>query len=45
MIRDIFTVSFIAGLIGATIRMASPIMFVTFGEILSECAGVLNLGI
>jgi simple sugar transport system permease protein len=36
---------FISGLIGATMRMATPIIFATLGEILSERAGVLNLGI
>ena len=45
MIREIFNMSFFSGLIGATMRMATPIMFATLGEILSERAGVLNLGI
>ena len=38
-------IAFISGLIGATMRMATPIIFATLGEILSERAGVLNLGI
>jgi len=37
--------AFIAGLMGATMRMATPIIFATLGEILAERAGVLNLGI
>jgi len=37
--------AFIAGLIGATMRMATPIIFATLGEILAERSGVLNLGI
>ncbi len=36
---------FISGLLGAMMRMATPIIFATLGEILSERAGVLNLGI
>lgn len=45
MIREIFNIAFFSGLIGATMRMATPIMLATLGEILSERAGVLNLGI
>jgi len=37
--------AFIAGLMGAMMRMATPIIFATLGEILAERAGVLNLGI
>ncbi len=42
---EIFQLAFISGLIGAMMRMATPIIFATLGEILSERAGVLNLGI
>ncbi|MBA7625354.1 hypothetical protein ES703_32783 [subsurface metagenome] len=42
---EIFDIAFISGLIGAMMRMATPIIFATLGEILSERAGVLNLGI
>ena len=42
---EIFDIAFISGLMGATMRMATPIIFATLGEILSERAGVLNLGI
>ena len=42
---EIFDIAFISGLIGATMRMATPIIFATLGEILTERAGVLNLGI
>ncbi len=45
MIREIFQVTFITGLLGATLRMATPIIFATLGEIITERAGVLNLGI
>lgn len=42
---DFIDVVFISGLIGAMMRMATPIIFATLGEILTERAGVLNLGI
>lgn len=45
MIVEIFDIAFISGLIGATMRMATPIIFATLGEILAERSGVLNLGI
>ncbi|MCD6120659.1 MAG: ABC transporter permease [Spirochaetales bacterium] len=45
MIRQIFEISFITGLLGATLRMATPIIYATLGEIIIERAGVLNLGI
>lgn len=37
--------AFGAGVLGASIRMASPILLGTMGEILTERSGVLNLGI
>jgi len=43
--NELLDIAFISGLIGATMRMATPIIFSTLGEILSERAGVLNLGI
>jgi ABC-type uncharacterized transport system permease subunit len=42
---EITDIAFISGLIGATMRMATPIIYATLGEILAERAGVLNLGI
>jgi len=45
MISEIFNVTFITGLIGATMRMSTPIIFATLGEIITERSGVLNLGI
>ena len=45
MIDKIFNASFMIGLGAATIRMATPILFATVGEIIAERAGVLNLGI
>jgi ABC-type uncharacterized transport system permease subunit len=45
VIGQVFNLAFFTGLIAATMRMATPIMFATLGEILTERAGVLNLGI
>jgi len=42
---ELLDIAFISGLIGATMRMATPIIFATLGEILAERSGVLNLGI
>lgn len=36
---------FIVGLIAATLRVATPLIFGTLGELFSERAGILNLGI
>ncbi|HCL79802.1 MAG TPA: ABC transporter permease, partial [Synergistaceae bacterium] len=41
----ILSATFLTGLLAAMMRMATPIIFGTLGEILSERAGVLNLGI
>jgi len=43
--NELLDIAFISGLIGATMRMATPIIFATLGEILAERSGVLNLGI
>ncbi len=45
MIAEFLDLAFISGLMGATMRMATPIIFAALGEILTERAGVLNLGI
>jgi simple sugar transport system permease protein len=37
--------TFLVGLIGATLRVATPLIFATTGEVYSERAGILNLGI
>lgn len=42
---DILTFLFEAGFWVATIRMATPLVFGTLGELICERAGVLNLGI
>lgn len=43
--RDILSVTFAIGLLSATLRMATPLIFATLGELFCERSGVLNLGI
>lgn len=43
--EQVLTTAFVTGLLAAMMRMATPIIFGTLGEILCERAGVLNLGI
>lgn len=38
-------VTFLVGLIAATLRVATPLVYATVGELYSERAGILNLGI
>ncbi|MCK4542443.1 MAG: ABC transporter permease [Spirochaetales bacterium] len=45
MISEIFSEAFITGIIGATLRISTPIILATLGEIITERSGVLNLGI
>ncbi len=42
---DFLSTAFVVGLLGATLRLATPLLFATVGELLTERAGVLNLGI
>jgi ABC-type uncharacterized transport system permease subunit len=42
---DLLTLAFLTGVLAAALRMATPILFATLGEIIGERAGVLNLGI
>lgn len=37
--------TFLVGLVAATLRVATPLVYATIGEIFNERAGVLNLGI
>lgn len=43
--KDILTAGFFIGLLSATIRMATPLILATLGEVICERSGVLNLGI
>ena len=42
---DLFDILLTAGFWAATIRIVSPLIFGTLGELICERAGVLNLGI
>ncbi len=42
---ELVSVAFLVGLLAATLRLATPLLFATIGELLTERAGVLNLGI
>ena len=43
--NELFTTSFVVGLVAATLRVATPLIFATIGEVLIERTGILNLGI
>jgi simple sugar transport system permease protein len=45
MIEEILSLPFLTGLLSATLRMSTPIILATLGEIIIERSGVLNLGI
>jgi simple sugar transport system permease protein len=42
---EIFSVTFLVGLFAATLRVATPLVYATIGEIFTERSGILNLGI
>ena len=42
---DIVSLSFLATTLGATWRLATPLIFASIGEVFSERAGVLNIGL
>lgn len=42
---DILSATFLVGLLAATLRVATPLIYATVGEVLTERAGILNLGI
>ena len=43
--ENILSLTFLVGLIAATLRVATPLVYATLGEVLTERAGILNLGI
>lgn len=43
--EPVLFLTFLVGLIGATLRVATPLIFATIGELYTERAGILNLGI
>jgi simple sugar transport system permease protein len=42
---EIFSLTFLVGLIAATLRVATPLVYASIGEVFTERAGILNLGI
>ncbi len=42
---DLITFSFIVGLLAAAMRLAAPILLAALGELFTERAGILNLGL
>src|SRR5512138_262097 len=44
-VERILSLTFLVGLIAATLRVATPLVFATIGEVFTERAGILNLGI
>lgn len=45
MWTDLFNLSFIVSLLSATVRQAVPILYAALGQIFTQKAGVLNLGV
>ncbi len=45
MMEELFSLPFLTGLLSATLRMSTPIILATLGEIIIERSGVLDLGI
>jgi ABC-type uncharacterized transport system permease subunit len=45
MIREMLSVAFFTNLLGGTIRLATPILYGALGELMTERAGILNLGV
>lgn len=45
MIRDLFTVTALLGILASGIRLATPYLFASIGEAFSQRSGVLNLGV
>ena len=45
MLSDIFSVGFIVSLLAGTIRLATPILLPALGQLYTQRAGILNLGV
>ena len=45
MISDLITPAVIIGILASGIRLATPYLFATIGEMFSQLSGVLNLGV
>ena len=45
MWSDIFSLGFLVSLLAGTIRLATPILIPALGQIYTQRAGILNLGV
>lgn len=45
MLQQMLTITFISGFLAAMIRMATPILITSLGEMVTERSGIMNLGI
>ena len=45
MLHNIFTLEFLVSLLAGTIRLATPILLPALGQIYTQRAGILNLGV
>ena len=45
MNTNLITVTFVVGLLAASVRLATPILLAALGEVFTERAGILNLGL
>ncbi|HHX19343.1 MAG TPA: ABC transporter permease [Clostridiaceae bacterium] len=45
MWNEIFSLTFLTSLLAATIRLATPILYAALGQIFTQKAGILNLGV
>lgn len=45
MLKDIFSLGFLVSLLASTIRLATPILVPALGQIFTQKAGILNLGV
>lgn len=45
MLAEIFTVTIITSVFAATIRISTPLLFAALGELVTERAGILNMGV
>src|SRR5688572_32827410 len=44
-VESTLSITFLVGLIAATLRVATPLVYATLGEVFTERSGILNLGI
>ena len=45
MISDLFSATVIIGIVSSGIRLATPYLFASIGEMFGQRSGVLNLGV